>query len=176
MEMPKVSSEMTRLTELFVGTWRGEETLYPSAWDPVGGPASGTWTVRAAVDGFCLLVDYDEERDGEVVYRGHGVHGWDVADASFRAYWFDNIGVMPQAGVRARLDGDRYTYTEASPTGHTRFTYAWADGTFAFTIERSPDGETWAPMHEGTYRRVGSAGGGAVGVSARAAAARARRR
>lgn len=154
MEMPRVSSELSRLTELFAGTWRGEETLYPSEWDPVGGPALGTWTVRPGVDGFCLLVDYDEERDGKVVYRGHGVHGWDNDERGFLAYWFDNIGSMPKAAVRANLHGDRYTYTEASPTGHSRFTYAWTDGVFTFSIERSKDGVTWAPMHEGRYRRV----------------------
>ena len=154
MEMPKVASEMIRLTELFAGTWQGEETLHPSEWDPVGGPARGTWTVRAGVDGFCLLVDYDEERDGKVVYRGHGVHGWDNFEGGFFAFWFDNIGSMPKAAVRATLDGDRYTYTEVTPMGHSRFTYAWADGVFSFTIDRSKDGATWAPMHEGRYRRV----------------------
>jgi hypothetical protein len=153
MEMPKVSREMERLTALFAGTWRGEETLYPSTWDPVGGPATGTWTVRPAADGFVLLVDYDEERDGKVVYRGHGVHGWDGGTGGFLAYWFDNIGAMPTTGNRATLDGDSYTYTEVSDVGHSRFTYAWEDGVFSFSIERSPDGRAWKPMHDGRYRR-----------------------
>ena len=52
MEMPKVGREMQRLTELFVGSWRGDERLFPSTWDPVGGPAVGTWTVRAVAGGF----------------------------------------------------------------------------------------------------------------------------
>jgi hypothetical protein len=154
MEMPKVSPEMLRLTELFVGTWKGEETLYPSEWDPVGGPAFGTWTVRPTAGGFCLAVDYVEERDGQVVYVGHGVHGRDAMDGSFHAYWFDNIGMMPKQGTKATLDGDRYTYTESSPRGHSRFTYAWRDGAFTFTIERSQDGTTWSPMHDGRYRRA----------------------
>ncbi|MBK9034545.1 MAG: DUF1579 family protein [Myxococcales bacterium] len=152
--MPKVSEQMQRLTELFVGTWRGEERLFPSEWDPVGGPATGTWTVRPGAGGFCLLVEYDEERDGQVSYRGHGVHGQDARDGHFYAYWFDSIGMMPKAGTRATLDGDRYTYTETGPTGQSRFTYAWRDGVLSFSIERARDGATWAPMHEGTYRRV----------------------
>lgn len=155
MEMPTVSKEMARLTELFAGTWRGEETLFPSEWDPKGGPAIGTWTVRAAVDGFALLVDYDEERDGKVVYRGHGVHGWDARERGFLVYWFDNIGVMQKAGNRATLDGDRYTYTELSdPNGQSRFTYEWKEGVFTFEIARSPDGKDWKPMHQGRYKRV----------------------
>ncbi|KAB2897791.1 MAG: DUF1579 domain-containing protein [Kofleriaceae bacterium] len=154
MEMPTVSKEMARLTELFAGTWRGEETLFPSEWDPVGGPATGTWTVRAAVDGFALLVDYDEERDGKLVYRGHGVHGWDAREGAFFAYWFDNVGVMQKAGNRATLDGDRYTYTELSDQGQSRFTYEWHEGVFTFAIDRSADGKDWKPMHHGRYRQI----------------------
>lgn len=154
MEMPKVAPEMSRLTALFAGTWRGEETLFPSEWDPVGGPATATWTVRPAVDGFALLIDYDEERDGTLVYRGHGVHGWDTFVGGFHVYWFDNIGSMPKAAVRATLDGNRYGYTEVTPRGHSRFRYQWDDGLFTFRIDRSPDGVTWTPMHDGRYRRV----------------------
>jgi hypothetical protein len=155
MEMPSVSKEMARLTELFVGTWRGEEMLFPSDWDPKGGAATGSWTVRAAVDGFALLVDYDEERDGQVVYRGHGVHGWDAREGCFLAYWFDNIGVMQKAGNPATLDGDRYTYMELSdPERQSRFTYEWNEGVFTFTIDRSSDGKNWKPMHHGRYQRV----------------------
>ena len=54
MEMPKVGTEQKRLNELFSGTWRGEEKLYPSDWDPKGGTAFGTWLmfgVRAATIG-----------------------------------------------------------------------------------------------------------------------------
>lgn len=153
MEMPKVSSEMQQLTALFRGTWEGEETLYPSAWDPVGGSASGVWTVKPGVDGFCLLVDYAESRGGKVLYRGHGVHGWDAAAGCFLAYWFDNIGIMPQSGSQARLAGNRYTYQESNPMGFTRFTYEWPGSDFTFRIERSRDGQTWSPMHDGRYRR-----------------------
>jgi hypothetical protein len=153
MEMPKVTEEMQRLSERFVGTWRGDETLHPSEWDPHGGPAHGVWTVKPAVDGFALTVDYEERRDGAVVYRGHGVHGWDAHDGCFYAYWFDNIGVMPKAAAKATLAGDRYGYSEVRPSGRTRFTYDFTGGELAFTIERSPDGVAWKPMHEGRYRR-----------------------
>jgi hypothetical protein len=154
MQMPSVSTEMKRLTELFAGTWAGDETLYPSESDPKGGPATGRWTVKAGVDGFCLLVDYEESRDGKVSYRGHGVHGFDARDQCFYAYWFDNLGMMPARAVKATLDGDTYAYRESSPRGHTRMTYAWRGGDFTFTIERSEDGERWSPMHDGRYRRV----------------------
>jgi len=154
MQMPEIRPEMRRLAELFVGTWRGDERLFPSTWDPVGGPAVGTWTVRAVAGGFALALDYVEERDGRVTYQGHGVHAQDVGTGQLAAFWFDNIGVVPTAGVPATFADDRYRYTEVGPSGHTRFTYAWQGGVFTFTIERSPDGATWAPMHAGTFQRV----------------------
>ncbi len=154
MQMPSVSAPMRRLTELFAGTWHGNEQLYPSKWDPKGGPATGRWTVKAGVDGFCLLVDYEESRDGRVDYRGHGVHSFDARDECFYVHWFDNLGVVPRSAVRATLDGETYSYRESSAAGHTPMTYAWNDGDFTFTIERSEDGERWSPMHEGRYRRA----------------------
>jgi hypothetical protein len=156
MQMPSVGPELQRLSELLSGTWRGEETLFPSEWDPVGGPAFGTWIVHPSLDGFAILVDYIEERDGKVVYRGHGVHGWDAAAGCFLVYWFDNIGVMPRQATRARLDGNRYTYeSNDGPRGWTRMTYSWDDGRFEFRIDKSADAKTWKPMHDGRYTRAG---------------------
>ncbi len=158
MQMPEVSKEQRRLTELFAGTWRGEETLHPSEWDPKGGAAFGTWIVQPSLDGFFLLVDYTEERDGKVVYRGHGVHAWDAGERSFFSYWFDNMGGVPKTANRATLDGSRYTYdTDDGPMGISRFAYSWSDGRFEFSIQRSKDGSSWKPMHEGRYTRVPTA-------------------
>jgi hypothetical protein len=156
MEMPSVGAEQKRFNELFTGTWRGEEKLYPSDWDPKGGTAFATWVVHPSLDGFCLLVDYTEERDGKINYRGHGIHGWDAASNAFLTYWFDNIGVMPRQAVEGRLDGNRYSYqNDDGPMGISRMTYEWKDGRFEFRIDRSKDhGKTWAPMHEGRYTRV----------------------
>jgi hypothetical protein len=153
MEMPTLSDEQKRLNELFTGTWRGEEKLYPSDWDPEGGPAFGTWTVTSSVDGWVCLVDYAEERHGKVVYRGHGVHTWDSAAKSFVCYWFDNIGFPPKQAIPARLVGNTYSYESDEPTGKMRMTYTFGSGTLEFKIEKSKDGSTWAPMHEGHYTR-----------------------
>jgi hypothetical protein len=156
MHMPTVSAEQKRLNELFTGTWRGEETLHPSDWDLKGGTAFGTWVVHPSLDGFCLLVDYTEERGGKILYRGHGIHGFDAQTNTFCAYWFDNIGVMPKAPVQAKLDGNRYSYTsDEGPQGWTKMTYEWKTDTFEFRIDKSKDGgATWSPMHEGRYSRA----------------------
>jgi hypothetical protein len=155
MEMPKVGPEQKRLAALASGTWRGEEKLFPSDWDPNGGAAVGTWVVQSSLDGFALLVDYTEERDGKVVYRGHGIHGWDAQENSFLTYWFDNIGIMPKQAIRAQLEGNRYTYqSDDGPQGWTKMTYEWKTDAFEFRIDKSKDGgKTWSPMHEGRYQR-----------------------
>ena len=54
-----------KLTAL-AGSWSGPEKLYPSPWGP-GGQATGRMNARLSVDGFFLLQDYEEEKDGSVV-------------------------------------------------------------------------------------------------------------
>jgi hypothetical protein len=154
MQMPTLSDEQKRLNELFTGTWRGEEKLYPSDWDPKGGAAFGTWIVHASVDGWVTLVDYAEERDDKTVYRGHGVHTWDVTEKCFLCYWFDNIGFMPKQATRAKLEGNKYSYESEEPSGRMRMTYEFTGGKLEFKIEKSKDGSAWSPMHEGRYTRV----------------------
>jgi hypothetical protein len=156
MEMPKPGDEQKKLAALFAGVWQGEAKLHPSAWDPKGGTAFDTWVVRPSLDGFFLLIDYTEERDGKIVYRGHGVHGWDTKEKAYLVYWFDNLGGIPKAPNKGTLDGSRYTYTSfEGSVGKSRFTYAWDGDRFEFSIEASPDGgATWRPVHEGKYRRA----------------------
>ena len=111
--------------------------------------------IHPSLDGFALLVDYTEERDGKIVYRGHGIHAWSPSEQCFFAYWFDNIGFPPAAPSRGTLDGDRYRYEDAGHTGdRQRMTYARHGDVFEFRIETSKDGTTWSPMHEGRYARV----------------------
>lgn len=154
MEMPKPSAEIQTLSELFQGTWRGSETLHPSPWDPAGGPGFGTWVVHPSLDGFYLLVDYTEERGGKVVYRGHGVHGWEAREGRYLEYWFDNIGVTPRSPNVATLEGNVYRYFSESPGGTNRFTYVFEGDTLRFSIEVAAADGGWKPMHEGAYTRA----------------------
>ena len=68
MEMPKPTEEHRRL-HAFLGEWEGEEKLSPSPWGP-GGTARGRSTCRLDLDGFFVIQDYVEEKDGRVSYRG----------------------------------------------------------------------------------------------------------
>jgi hypothetical protein len=58
-------NEQHRRLELLAGVWRGTETMHPSQWDPNGGTAEGTNEIRVALNGFALVTDYRQLRDGQ---------------------------------------------------------------------------------------------------------------
>jgi hypothetical protein len=154
MEMPKPQAEHERLRAL-VGTWTGEETLYPSPWVNETRTATGRFASRLGVDGFYLITDYVEERDGKTVYDGHGVFGWDPGQKRYTMHWFDSMGgsaySLPALG---NWDGDALTFDQKTPWGQSRFVYTFqGDGRYHFKIEMSRDGLAWSKMMEGNYTR-----------------------
>jgi len=72
-------NQFHRQMERMAGSWLGEEKMCPSPWDPEGGTAIGRIENRIALDSIVLIQDYEQEPDGTVVYRGHGVLRWDAA-------------------------------------------------------------------------------------------------
>jgi hypothetical protein len=64
------------------------------------------------------------------------------------------IGCRARCVDRSSAPQEDYQ-SDDGPQGHTRMTYEWTDGRFEFRIDKSKDGHTWAPMHEGRYTRVG---------------------
>lgn len=152
MHMPKPTEAHQRLAAL-AGEWAGDEVLHPSAWAPEPRRAVGRSSNRMAVDGFFLINDYAEERDGEVVFRGHGVYGWDAKRERYTMHWFDSMGVPPHETL-GTWEGNTLTFENQSPMGHSRYTYVIeGDDSYRFTIDSSKDGESWTPMMEGHYRR-----------------------
>jgi len=147
-------AEQHRKLELFAGSWAGEEKIYPSPWDPQGGPAAGRMDSRIALDGFFLITDYVEERGGRVSYRGHGVYGWDPQDQCYTMHWFDGMGSIPKVHAKGRWEGDVLTYQHQHERGHSRYIYELKGaGEYRFRIESSQDGKAWATFMEGTYRK-----------------------
>src|SRR5947207_1690403 len=92
--MPQPSDGHKRLHAM-AGSWVSQDTIRPSPWDPVGGPATGRSETRVALDGMVVVTDYEQERNGTVGYRGHGVFGFDVGQGRPFMQWFDNM--MPTA-------------------------------------------------------------------------------
>ena len=158
-EMPKPTEHHEKLRAL-TGSWSGEETMFPSAWDPQGKTAVGRLESRLDLDGLFVVTDYEQERDGRITYRGHGVYGWDAGERCYTMYWFDTMtpgGFVQPA--RGRFDGSQLVFESSGPPGQgggrSRYVYDFeSDGRTTFRIESSRDGTTWTPMMEGRYRRA----------------------
>ena len=151
--MPQPNENHRRLHRL-AGTFVGQETLFPSPWSP-GGTALGRNEGRVDVDGFFVIQDYRQERDGRVIYRGHGIFGWDDRERAYVWYWVDSMGEIPAAPTRGQWNGDTLVFEQESGGRSSRYTYVFSDeSSYRFKIESSSDGGvSWFPFMEATYRR-----------------------
>jgi hypothetical protein len=153
MQMPKPGVEHEKL-RTFVGSWTGKETMQPSPWDPKGGEATGKLEARLGLDGFFLLTEYTQERDGNVTYRGHGVYGWDAKQGTYTMYWFDAMGMDPGGPARGKWEGDTLMFEMSHAMGHSRYIYTLrGDGRYDFEIHNSKDGKDWQVWLESSWTR-----------------------
>ena len=102
MDMPKPTTAHQKLSKL-VERWSGPEKMPPGPWAPEGGTALGRVENREGLDGFVVIQDYAQERDGEVVFRGHGVFGWNAGAGHYTLHWFDSMGMGANA-FRGRIE------------------------------------------------------------------------
>jgi hypothetical protein len=152
MEMPKPTAGHKKL-EMLAGTWTGDETMHPSPWDPKGGVANATMSSRVAVDGFYVIGDYEQRRNGVVTYRGHSVFGYDEKAQEVVLHWFDSMGTGEDV-FRGRFQGQTLTLTCQNPMGHHRLVYDFNEkGTLRSKMEMSQDGKKWSAMLDGVYHR-----------------------
>jgi len=154
MDFGQIKDEQRKLA-VFAGKWTGTETMHPSPWDPKGGTATGRLESRL-LDGFAVITEYEQERDGKVTYRGHGVYGWDPFGRCYVMHWVDNMGgAVHLQGARGEWKGNQLVYSASNPMGHSRYTYTLAsDGQIQFKIEMSPDGQSWSTFMDAAYTRV----------------------
>ena len=147
-------SEGHALFEQLAGTWRGDETMHPSQWDPAGGVATGTNVHRLSLGGFALIVDYEQVRDGAVTFTGHGVYTYDPDTDLYTLHWFDSMGSPPEV-FTGRFEDGVLTLAHGGPGMHARMTYDLSSpGELRGRMEMSPDGADWKLMFEATYARV----------------------
>jgi hypothetical protein len=152
MEMQKLTSGHLKL-ERFVGAWYGPEHMHPSHWDPVGFTAIGRNTGRLALRGFALINEYEQERDGQVTFTGHGVMTYDPANDIYQLTWFDCLGTAPEAFV-GRFEEEVLTLTSRRGQVQSRLTYDFRTaGKWLGRMEMSDNGKTWRTMFEGVYTR-----------------------
>ena len=153
MEMPKPPPGHLKLEKL-AGNWEGEEKMYPSQWDPKGGTALGISKSRLALNGFALICEYQQERDGVITFTGHGVYSFQPKDEIYTLHWFDCMGTSPEV-FTGRFDGDILTVAHGGPGMHARMTNDMTDPQYMKTkMEMSQDGKTWNTMFDGHYKRI----------------------
>ena len=152
MEMPKPGSPHQKLQRLS-GKWIGEEKLHPSPWDPKGGMATARVHNRSSLDGFVVVQDYEQERGGQVNFRGHGVFSYDAVQQCYVMHWWDSMG-MPPNEFKGNFVGDVLTFTGQNPQGISRATFDLdQEGTYKFKMEASQDGKQWHTFMEGSYAK-----------------------
>ena len=153
MEMPKPTEHHRKLQAL-VGQWTGEEKFHPMPWSPDGGTATSRTNARLDLDGFFVVSDHEQKRDGKVSYRGHGVFGYDTQKQKYTMHWFDVMGCDPGAPALGTWEGNTLVLQHQHHMGHGRFTYKFErDGEYTFKMEHSQDGKNWMPFMDGTYKR-----------------------
>lgn len=151
MDMPKPGPEHTRLFRL-VGDWSGEEALSPSPWGP-GGAAQGRFRFRSGLDGMALLQDYEQEKDGRVAFRGHGVFLIEPGSGDVLWWWFDSVG-FPAEVARGRWDGEVLRLEKRTPRGEARYRFELSGGTLEFEIENRFAGQAeFSSFMRGRYAR-----------------------
>lgn len=151
MQMPSLVAAHKELERL-VGSWRAEEQIHPSAFDPVGGKAIGRVRNVPALDGFAVVQDYEQERGGRVTFRGHGVFRYDTTHGRYEVHWFDSFGSGPSL-MTGQFNGPVLTLAADTPFKSRAIWDFSSPGRYGYRMELSPDGTTWAPFITGNYIR-----------------------
>ncbi|RNF82612.1 DUF1579 family protein [Montanilutibacter psychrotolerans] len=151
MDLPRPGPAHKRLMRL-EGRWSGFEQLSPSPFGP-GGVAFGRSTCRSALDGMALVQDYEEEKDGRVAFRGHGVFTIEPGSDDVLWWWFDSMGLPPER-ARGHWDGDELLFEKSSTKGDVRYRYTFNDDGYRFVIENRFAGDAaFSEFMRGDYTR-----------------------
>lgn len=140
----------------FAGSWVGDETIHATPFSAEGGRAVGAMQCEVGVDGFFVVMDYQQTQEGRPSYNGHGLVGYEASTGEHLMWWFDSMGANPTGPSSGTWTGDTIAFVSHGPQGYGRYTYVFnEDDTITFKIEISQDGEQWAPFIDGLYRRAG---------------------
>jgi hypothetical protein len=153
MKMPTPSAGHRKL-EKIAGRWEGEEKMYPSPWDQNGGTAIGRISSRVALNGFALINDYEQERDGEITFSGHGVFTYDPKEDSYTLVWVDCMGAPPEI-FKGKFESDVLKLAHGGPGMHVRLTYNVSEPDCLTTsMEMSQDGQTRNRFFDARLSRI----------------------
>jgi hypothetical protein len=146
--------EEHRRLAAFAGEWSGEETVFASRWLQAG-TATARVSARVDLDGFYLIQDTYQTRDGKPSFATHGVFTYDREDRLYKMFWHDSLGYTPPGPASGGWTGNILTLRRGSLRGTARHVYEIIDpDTYSLKIHFSPDSEGWADVLAGTYRRT----------------------
>ncbi|MGY4628674.1 DUF1579 domain-containing protein [Bradyrhizobium sp. USDA 4486] len=138
----------------FAGEWDGEETVFPSRWTE-GGRATSRTVARMDLNGFYLIQDSVQMRDGKQVFATHGIFTYDRDDRTYKLFWYDSLGYTPPSPASGGWVGKTLTLVRGSLRGNARHVYEIIDdNSYSLKIQFSPDAEGWADVLTGVYRRI----------------------
>ena len=138
----------------FAGEWNGEEMVFPSRWTE-GGPATSRTVARMDLNGFYLIQDSVQMRDGKQVFATHGLFTYDRDDRTYKLFWYDSLGYTPPSPASGGWVGKTLTLVRGSLRGNARHVYEIIDdNSYSLKIQFSPDAEGWADVLTGVYRRI----------------------
>ncbi|HNS98009.1 MAG TPA: DUF1579 family protein [Polyangiaceae bacterium] len=136
-----------------VGNWEGIVRLAPSAWGSAG-MAVGRFSNTVVADGFFLVSDYVEQRDGGETFVGHGVYGWDDIEKEYVLYWFDSMGLAPRQPARGTWKENELVFVLEQPGGKVRYSHTFLEpGAYVFRLQSQRDDADWDTIMEAEYRR-----------------------
>jgi len=138
----------------FAGEWNGEEVVFPSRWTE-GGPATSRTVARMDLNGFYLIQDSVQMRDGKQAFATHGLFTYDRDDRTYKLFWYDSLGYTPPSPASGGWVGKTLTLVRGSLRGNARHVYEIIDdNSYSLKIQFSPDAEGWADVLTGIYRRI----------------------
>jgi hypothetical protein len=119
--LPRPAPEITRLSQLFKGSWRTSEQHEQSKLIPTGGLGRGTQTFRAGPGGLTIIVD-NQSRNASFAFAGHGVLCWDQSERVYKSFWFD--ATQPAGEVQlGKWEGDNLVFQGQSDFQGERVTF-----------------------------------------------------
>src|SRR5438067_11430064 len=114
--------EEHRKLAVFAGEWDGEEMVFPSRWT-AGGPAVSDVTARMDLNGFYLIQDTRQTRDGHETFATHGVITYDREDRHYNLFWHDSLGDYSPAPAYRGWTGKVLILLRVSLRGLARHVY-----------------------------------------------------
>lgn len=107
------------------------------------------------LNGFYLIQDVRQMRDGRETFATHGLFTYDREDRRYKMFWHDSLGYFAPAPASGGWTNNVLTLVRGSLRGSARHVYEIVDAdTYVLKIQFSPDAEGWADVLTGVYRRL----------------------